>query len=325
VATNVYGRGEVVVADEAEIIFAPTSCRNISLAKGSASAQATLTLRGGSITMTTNSILYVGRHANTENACNGFVRGWGRLDRHSPELTTYQYGITMDMGCGALTADGEGVERDLDLSMIRKIFDNGLNKSGTNGWYAVNKGRLTYPCRFGGYRMLGDYYGHEGDPVYVNSVSVDCTDKKGYLIGQLYATDRSDIPAGLPADDIANRVKRLGVWRATINANYDATNVTAQTRGNVTSATIKIRYNNFLLNELADAEGAFDGEQTLVLYAHDGSTDGTWRRIKTVSVNSAEEGGHLIGGTIQVSPEPWNLGFFAVVAEPKRGLAVLIR
>jgi len=327
VATNVYGRGVVEIADSASFVFSPTSSRKIYLAHNSPTAEAWLRLRGGSVTMTTNGIIYVGRNSTKVSACNGFFTGWGKINRHSLELGGSGYGITLNMPCGAVIADGEGQERDLDLSLIRKINDNGMNISGSNGWYAVKGGRLTYPCRFSGYRMLGDYYGREGDPVYVNGVSVDCTGgvSSNRLIGQLYATDRTDFPSGLVADDAEHGCLRLGVWRATMNKGYDASTVSSDTRGSFTSAKVKVRYDG---NRVQAFCAGYAGDQThlrVVFRSHGGSANGRWRRVATRRLSEAAGDGYLIGGIVYPSPEAWNLGFFSVSIEPLDGFAVVVR
>ena len=326
IAPGVYSRGEVVVADNAKISF--SSPGYVDIARKSTTAEGQLRLRGGTIVLETNSTIRVGYAGSSASVCNGLLSGWGRIDRLQPTLASGQGDVFIVMFGGAITADGEGEARDLDLSVIRRVNysdDCGNNNSGTNGWYAVNGGRLTYPCRNGSNSNLGEYYSR-GEPKFVNSVHFDFTDKDGYLIGQLYANDRPDIPSGLPADDLAAKTLRLGVWRATVNKSYmDATNVTAETRGSVTSANVKIRYNNFILNALKDGDGAFDGDQRLAVYWHSGAADGAWRRVASADVASAEAAGHVISATIPSSSEAWNLGFFAVVAETRKGTNIIIR
>ena len=326
IAPGVYSRGEVVVADNAKISF--SSPGYVDIARKSTTAEGQLRLRGGTIVLETNSTIRVGYAGSSASVCNGLLSGWGRIDRLQPTLASGQGDVFIVMFGGAITADGEGEARDLDLSVIRRVNysdDFGNNNSGTNGWYAVNGGRLTYPCRNGSNSNLGEYYSRT-EAKFVNSVHFDFTGKNGYLIGQLYANDRPDIPSGLPADDLAAKTLRLGVWRATVNKSYmDATNVTAETRGSVTSANVKIRYNNFILNALKDGEGAFDGDQRLAVYWHSGAADGAWRRVASADVASAEAAGHVISATIPSSSEAWNLGFFAVVAETKKGTNIIIR
>ena len=45
----------------------------------------------------------------------------------------------------------------------------------------------------------------------------------------------------------------------------------------------------------------------------------------SADVASAEAAGHVISATIPSSSEAWNLGFFAVVAETKKGTNIIIR
>ena len=328
IASNLYGKGILELKDNARIVYSNARPRDLRIGYSHAvspNSRAELRLKGGEIVFATNSTVFVGKNSSNVDACNGFVSGWGRLTRHDLSNNGYAFGLSMTLFCGAVTADGDGELRDLDLSVVRKINDGGQNLSGTNGWYAVNKGRLTYPCRFPDYRMLGDYYGREGDPVYVNGVAIDCEDKSGYLIGQLYATDRDDIPAGLPADDLSAQTLRLGVWRATVNKNNNLDEVSKENAGSFSSASVRIRYDNFRLAALKDANGTLSSDQRIALYRHDGTETGRWVKVASRGVSEAEANGHLIGGALRKSAADWNLGFFAVVAEPRSGVCIIVR
>ena len=46
---------------------------------------------------------------------------------------------------------------------------------------------------------------------------------------------------------------------------------------------------------------------------------------KPADVASAEAAGHVVSATIPFSGEAWNLGFFAVVAETRKGTNIIIR
>ena len=326
IASGTYSRGEVVVADNAKISY--SSPASLNIANSSPTAEGQLRLRGGTIVMATNSNIRVGCTAAKERVCNGLLSGWGRFDRLEPTLDSGKGDVNIMIYGGAITADGEGEARDLDLSVIRKVnLDDSLgdNNSGTNGWYAINKGRLTYPCRNGACVNLGEYYSRD-EVKFVNAVHFDFVGKSGYLIGQLYATDRDDIPAGLPVDNPAEKTLRLGVWRATVNNDYkNATNVTAATRGTVSSAAVTVRYNDFLLNALKDGAGALGDDLRLTVYWHSGAAAGAWRRVKSVGAVEAETADHLVTATLPSSSEAWNLGFFAVVAEPRKGTTIILR
>lgn len=328
VVSNFFGKGILELRDNARIVYSNARARHLRIGYShnvSPNSRAELRLRGGEIVFATNSTVVVGKNSSSVTNCNGFISGWGRLTRHDLSKGGSDFGLNLTLFCGAVTADGDGELHDLDLSHVRKINDNGQNLSGTNGWYAINKGRLTYPCRNTSYRMLGDYYSRTGDPVYVNGVAIDCEGISGDLIGQLYATDRDDIPAGLPGDDLAAKTLRLGVWRATVNKNYNLDEVSKANAGSFSSATARIRYDNFRLAALKDADGAFSSEQRVALYRHDGTASGRWIKVASLDATEAEANGHLIGGALPKVDADWNLGFFAVVAEPKKGTSIIIR
>jgi len=104
---------------------------------------------------------------------------------------------------GRIVADGSGTARDLALTSHNAVTNSTDNPTtGSNGWYAVDKGRLMLPPRTvgaaGGTVCWGE---SDTDPTndLVNSVKVDFVDAGGggTLTGMLYAVDRADIPAGL--------------------------------------------------------------------------------------------------------------------------------
>ena len=331
VASNLYAKGQLEICDNAMLHFSNKSGgRRIYIGQGlqnDDNCWAELRLRGGSVMMPTNGYLYVGKSSEV-TICRSFLSGWGKITRHNLEKTGSNDGINMTIYGGAVVADGEGEAHDLDLSHVRKVNDSstpGANNSGTNGWYAINKGRLTYPCRWSKntYKSLGEYYSRT-EPKFVNSVSFAFDSKKdGYLIGQLYATDRDDIPDGLPADSVADKTQRLGVWRATVAKTFELDQVA--TGGTVAYADVTVRYDNFRLAALKDADGNLPDDLRLKLYRHDGTSSGRWVKVASLTVAEAEAAGHRIGGRLLKSSDDWNLGFFAVVAEPKKGTNIILR
>lgn len=331
IASNNYSKGLLEICDNAMLHFSNKSgARRIYIGqwlKNDDNCWAELRLRGGSVMMPTNGYLYVGKSSEV-TSCRSFLSGWGKITRHNLEKNGSNDGINMTIYGGAVVADGEGEAHDLDLSHVRKINDSssmGNNGSGTNGWYAINKGRLTYPCRWSKntYKSLGEYYSRS-EPIFVNSVSFTFNSgKDGYLIGQLYATDRDDIPAGLPADSVEDATRRLGVWRATVAKSYELDEVS--TGGTVEYADVTVRYDNFRLAALKDGDGTLPDGLRLALYRHDGTASGRWVKTASVPVAEAEAAGHVIGGRLEKSSADWNLGFFAVVAEPKKGTNIIIR
>ena len=331
IASNLCAKGQLEICDNAMLHFSNKSgSRRIYIGQGlknDDNCWAELRLRGGSVMMSTNGYLYVGKNSDV-NICRSFLSGWGTVTRHDLEKNGSSDGINMTIYGGAVVADGEGEAHDLDLSRVRKVNDSGSkgdNISGTNGWYAVSKGRLTYPCRWSknAYMSLGEYYSRT-EPMFVNSVSFAFDSKKdGYLIGQLYATDRDDIPDGLPADSVADKTQRLGVWRATVAKTFELDQVA--TGGTVAYADVTVRYDNFRLAALKDADGNLPDDLRLKLYRHDGTSSGRWVKVASLTVAEAEAAGHRIGGRLLKSSADWNLGFFAVVAEPKKGTNIILR
>lgn len=326
ISTNKFGYGEVEIADSAVFSFADKKRHYIYIGSTADTADGVLHLRGGTFLMSTNCTMTVGRSSTAANGCSGRVVGWGRFERDALENANLYNACNMTLYGGSVTADGEGVARDLDLSVFRKSNSghDGTNASGTNGWYAINKGRLTYPCRNGTYLTMGDYYGYREKPVYVNSFSVSFTDLNGKLIGQLYATDRDDIPAGLPVDD-EKATKRLGVWRAAVRSTYAFEDFETASKGSFTKALVNVRYDQFRLNALKNGEGDFAEGQKIAFYVHDGTEMGSWRKVTTVLASEAESTDYVISGEILPSTAEWNMGFFAVVAERSSGTCLLLR
>ena len=161
----------------------------------------------------------------------------------------------LDLRGGSVTADGEGVERDLDFGTFARLggsIGDGrtkLNSSGTNGWYAISKGRLIYPNRDAELvRFVGDYarLNYDVAPKFVNSMRIllkdsndtEITTHRKFTV-ELYAPDRTDIPAGLIEDDAKNR--RLGVWRG------NCTRTSSFAKADTT-----IRYDQWRLAELIE-------------------------------------------------------------------------
>jgi hypothetical protein len=159
----------------------------------------------------------------------GVLRGWGFVTNQLAAVYEDNYVL---LNNGLVIADGEGTERDLDFSHMLAASNSLANAAGeTNGWYAVNKGRLVFPgvnFASAGASPIRNYgastYGNENfASAPVNSVRAAFHEAEidtGALIpgtsnryarygGELYAPDRADIPAGLPDKGV------LAVWRLT--------------------------------------------------------------------------------------------------------------
>jgi hypothetical protein len=110
-------------------------------------------------------------------------------------------------------ADGGGGDRTLDLSSVRKVRNTIENPAvhGSNGWYAINHGKLALPALHvrpgSGTYTWGD---EDADATIdlVNSVRLNFTsvEQGGDVALSLLATARADVPAGLAGRPL------LSVW-----------------------------------------------------------------------------------------------------------------
>ena len=234
----------------------------------------------------------------------GALRGWGRtLDTAMGDNNVR---LVMD---GLVVADGEGEARSLDLGravVSTAVELNGVD--GTNGWYAVNRGKLFYPRRwikFGAAEKKDWVLGENGaaDALdLVNSLggTIAAADggwaSGGVVRAALFAADRTDYPAGIP---VADGQVLLGVWAVwTQRSHLDATRIP------FTSTSVRIRYDRARLG----AGGR------VALYRLQG---GAWRRLfegpqPEDAVVSAEDQRPLAGERI-------NVGWYAVVGERGTG------
>ena len=261
-----------------------------------------LTLRGGTVHFYGDSSsvnFFIGRYADGW----GCLRGYGKI---APKKSA-ETNVRMAGGNCVIRADGFGEERDLDLHEVVNItnYFGEVDVAGsTNGWYAVNKGRVLYPRSwFGtaaGIRCCGDYPYFE-KPRFVNSVRFSFTGagNNNFFRGGLCATDRSDIPSGLPPGDV------IGVW------NFGLFNhVNDNTKQSYSTVSLTFRYDHTQARP----------DQPIFLYRHNGTS---WVRVGTAAPNDE----HLISTASALSPinsGTMNVGFFAVVV-PKSGTMVLFR
>jgi len=113
---------------------------------------------------------------------------------------------------GQVIADGYGQERSLDLSNMAEARtgtngwafaisdDNLLDNTTSNGWFAVNKGKLIFPGVAVSAATTYNWGERQGDSTIdaVNSARIkfNAFAGSGDLDGSLLAVDRSDVPAG---------------------------------------------------------------------------------------------------------------------------------
>lgn len=301
----------------------------------SADSVGSLSILGGAVivnattaatTSSSGHAIYVGMVDETGEQTQtaiGSIRGYGKIGRTNLDSDSEHARIK---NYGQIVADGG----DLDLGLFRLV---GLptvdaNKCGTNGWYAVNGGRLIYPRRLpvssANHIAIGDYGTNTGadgslDISLVNSLQVrlykdgDPRSDYQYNYAMLYAADRADIPGTIPcSSDKGDKV--VGVWR--LGHFYDMGDVGTAPQNpdsRFDTANVRIRF---------DDAGINWEKERVVLYRWDGSK---WNRV-----GEATEGTHV--GT--ASPQPryesdssdnWNIGWYAVLRKRKTGLMVIVR
>jgi hypothetical protein len=263
----------------------------------------------------------------------GFISGWGFVgfDNATAIMRDYQsLGRTTWGGLylyGKITADGMGINRDLDFSRAGVCVNQnyGKNVCGTNGWYATNKGRLLMPRSLHratkAHATIGDYP-TLSDPRLVNSFRYDfdknTMDKTGaYVFSELYATDRSDIPAGLPTGKGIHHsaVWRIGHFNASATPDVDDEDLTTDHKQNFSSLKLKFHYDPALA-EIEDV-------RHVKVYRHDGTANGSWRCVASTAPSA--ETPYVETANFTPSSALWNAGWFAVVGTPRVGTVMVIR
>ena len=271
-------------------------------------SKGTLILRDGMIKVVGQKCIII---RATED-CSGELRGWGSVTNTLLPSTTgglYE-GYYFIRNNGTVIADGEGEERDLNLSSMLQAshtFSNTID--GKTGWYAINKGRLRFPQL--NFANLGSSYSHtygaykgataDAVSLPINSVRAAFSgaenvqgvviNKNGdYYAGydyELYATNRTDIPAGLPAKGV------LSVWRLS-SPGFE-------------TVSLEVRYDvNYV-----------PANQGIALFHK--TSDG-WRKIGSGNAETAA----LTANGVTPQPDDGNLGWFASVLMPK-GFVVIMR
>lgn len=297
-----------------------------------AEGRGVLRLRGGTVTLTDNvgAWMSIGKNNRTADISNGRLEGWGAIDKTNPSEATGTHTVRVNLYNGVVLADGGGAARDLDLRLVQDMNQETAapNACGTNGWYAANGARLRYPARFhsrGTSRIVGDYGQRAVSAAnlpLVNSFGVTFASSEEtflankYLYADLYASDRADIPAGLP--DAYPGLAALGVWHAALSNR--ATEPVAESKVAFGSAEILVHYDGAALAKLKK-NGDWPGNLKLALLVHDGTAEGHWRRVAFVDPSDSP----YISATILESSDTWNMGWFAVVPVKTNGFIIIIR
>ena len=265
----------------------------------------------------------------TGDYASGVVRGWGTLAILNPEETLVDSNLTFSgeprtantAHLGQIIADGEGTARDLDVGRFSVYGYNGgtPNVCGTNGWFAVNKGRLkmprSIPRKTNKHDSIGDYSVDRYRLANTFKYAFDTTAMNitgTYVWSELYATDRDDIPANMPN---GRGSKPMSVWRIGYFTSADGPAVDEPSHPQAfTSVTLNFRYSP------SDLE---DGMTSVVVYRHDGTAGGSWRRVGTAEPSAASP--LITASTISASEATWNIGWFAIVGRSPTGSMFLIR
>ena len=260
----------------------------------------------------------------------GEICGWGTIaggGSNDIDSGYMRMGIYARLGNGAIIADGEGEERELDCSAMYAVTNVlfGAAESRSNGWYAVNKGAVIMP----GVNVVLDNGGdnwafQQGSnsvgccrslicPDLVNSVRIEVRVEwkaAGKNLGvMLLAGDRSDAKA----DDLSERYKPLGFWKAGV---FDSrTEFTAEKRQVIQHAKLDFRYDH---NKI----GKSDSRLAVLRYS---GTDGKWSRLNwyaTQPENCIVSSGKFT----EPSDDPiWGIGLFCVAEVEKKTTAIVIR
>ena len=258
----------------------------------------------------------IGLNPTRTEVC-GRIRGWGKIAFSDP--VTYvanaaqrPNGLTHH---GQVIADGEGEARDLDFSRFGALnfSSTDANPSGTNGWFAVNKGRLrlprSWPRKTNNAFCVGDCYTLDYSQAANNAVASNrlantfSTTFTGagtgnYLFADLYATDRDDIPGGL---DAVQPDRVISVWRIGLfDDGPDADE--PETPSAFTSAQLHFRIPG----------DAVAGAEKLYVARHDGTANGKWSIVGRL-VDPNPKWPVVPARVTAPSSAAWNLGWFAVI------------
>ena len=323
--------GVLEIADSAVV----SNVMQISLGRG-ASLLGLLKMQGGSLSLEyqpgKNPILLGSNGGFTD----GIIRGYGFVGFNDAKKTMVDYVETFGSGtkwagmtfCGQIVADGEGVELTLDFSRgpVPSYLEDKYNNCGTNGFYAVNKGKLKFqrslPRRADNHRQIGIKPDH-GSPLMVNGFqytfdSATMNTLGTYVFSELYAVDRSDIPAGLPTGKGIHHaaVYRVGHFNETATPEVDDGDLRDSHKQNFSTLKLKFHYDPALA-EIEDV-------RHVKVYRCTDSVKGGWTCV--ASITAPDPSSPYIE-TVEMAPssELWNGGWFAVVGTPRVGTVMVLR
>jgi len=210
----------------------------------------------------------------------GSIIGYGSLTVGSYSSSTMDHS-------GQVTASGFGADQDLTFSNYHILQSTA--GTGTNGWYAKSGGRLALPAiTVAAGNSTNNLAETSAATVLdlVNSVQVTLNNAaSGSLSYKLYASDRTDVPAGLEAEVV------VSVW--------------------------KISAPSFDSAELTFKIPNIDADDNLKLLRYNGAK---WKEVGTVDANTD----FATTTTVLASSGDDNLGFFAVASLPSTGSIIVI-
>ena len=307
---------------------------NVSVGAFVAGARGHLRMEGGTLAIQALAsgspyALLVGRIGSS-----GTQQAWGDIRGHGTIARDLRDRATRIKLYGQVVADGG----DLDLGSLKTVGNSGVdaNKCGTNGWYAVNGGRLLYPAAqdfsYAEHTTIGDYVYRGGvgdradamDITLVNALQLRVYDASGnqpvgpyYNHAALYAPDRNDIPGTVPGSKGGDVT--LGVWRL---GHFDAPGDAASAN----AVPVDKAWLRFRIDSEALPEGIDWSQQKVRLYRWDG-TD--WRIVGT----SVEEDLPYVEtrdaqpthSSIDANGKTWNIGWYAVALVRNGGMILIVR
>ena len=277
-----------------------TAADNIRIASA-ANSGGELVLSNAAVKLTHSTLgdrLFVGYGAGAW----GVMRGWGTI-------TGGAKNANMTISRGQVVADGFGEQKTLDFGSLANVkFDGDWSLDATNGWYAVNKGKVQFPRTWreptSKDQILtgccGDVNSQTSPTSQVNAIhfSISGFGSTGerYFRCALYAEDRTDVHL----DSLPENKGIVGVW----SMRFDD----GRTYCSVKNIALTFHY---------DPAKVRTG-QRLALYRWGGSA---WVKVATGAASSDRL--FSVSGLSSLSQSE-NIGTFALVKE-KNAFLIMVR
>lgn len=316
VASGGASTAKIRIAENAEL----RSVKDMTFAQGTGS-RAEVVLEGGKLSIrpdAPNNVLRLGADASSAR-----ISGYGKLGTQvwSPSLANSRY-LHLELA-GQVVADGKGSSQTLDMGLYMEVNSETYartghgNVCGSNGWYAVNGGRLVMPqyqSVTNGSWCVGDF-SMSVAPSFAGSFKVDFAAQpaESYLHASLYAADHSDVPAGLPTEDKNLCVE--DIWRLGYGAGDKESDPTSVV--DFGSADITFRFG---------ARSVKPGKTyTVAAWRYDVATS-QWVKVSSAEYAPANPTIVFRNVTpVNGGATKWNMGWFAVTLEKNPGTLILLR